>query len=145
MFSSIPDPKCGPFNLKHAWQDALRRALFARTLANALEVDDAEEVHSAALLQDVALPLLAGAAPQVYVALLDERSRTGNRLSNIERCTFGWTHAEAGAAIWRKWYLPERLATLIENHSEPSRADSAAAAAEEFCGSGVVRPVAQRS
>ena len=29
VFSLMPNPKCGPFDLKSLWQDSLRRALFA--------------------------------------------------------------------------------------------------------------------
>jgi len=118
VFSSIPDPKCGPFDLKQAWQDSLRRALFARAVAKVSGVKEAEESFSAALLQDVALPLLASAAPQVYVKLLEERGRVAVRLSDLERRSFGWTHAEAGGAVCRQWNLPERLAVLVENHLE---------------------------
>jgi HD-like signal output (HDOD) protein len=118
LFSSIPDPKCGSFDLKVAWQDSLRRALFARTLAKKLGVSEADDPFPAALLQDVALPLLIKAAPQVYAQLLADRSRDGGRLSEMERRAFGWTHAEAGAVLCRKWNLPERLASLIEDHVE---------------------------
>src|SRR5436190_24336306 len=30
VFSLIPNPRCGPFDLKTLWQDSSRRALFAR-------------------------------------------------------------------------------------------------------------------
>ena len=126
VFSSIPDPKCGPFDLKQAWQDSLRRALFARAVARVLGVKEAEQPFSAALLQDVALPLLASAAPQVYAKLLEERGRAALRLSDMERRTFGWTHAEAGGMVCRQWNLPEQLATLVENHLEIDRCVSAA-------------------
>jgi HD-like signal output (HDOD) protein len=32
VFSLMPNPKCGPFNLKYLWQDSLRRGIFARDL-----------------------------------------------------------------------------------------------------------------
>lgn len=121
IFNSIPDPRCGPFDLKQAWQDSLRRALFARAVAKALGVKEAEEPFSAALLQDVALPLLAKGAQQVYEKLLEKRCEAAVRLSELERRVFGWTHAEAGGIICRQWNLPERLAALIENHLEIDR------------------------
>jgi len=121
LFSSIPNPKCGSFDLKVAWQDSLRRAVFARSLAKKLGVREADDPFPAALLQDVALPLLISAAPQVYARLLADRSRDGGRLSDMERRVFGWTHAEAGATLCRKWNLPERLASLVEDHVETDR------------------------
>jgi HD-like signal output (HDOD) protein len=32
VFSVVPNPKFGPFDLKNLWQDSLRRAVFARLL-----------------------------------------------------------------------------------------------------------------
>ncbi|MCE9527487.1 MAG: HDOD domain-containing protein [Planctomycetales bacterium] len=34
VFSLMPNPRCGPFDLKSLWQDSLRRALFARNFGN---------------------------------------------------------------------------------------------------------------
>ena len=34
VFSLLPNPHCGPFNLKNIWQDSLRRGLFARAVAH---------------------------------------------------------------------------------------------------------------
>src|SRR5208283_5806863 len=34
VFSLVPNPKCGPFDLKNLWQDSLRRGLFARDMSN---------------------------------------------------------------------------------------------------------------
>ena len=116
VFSLIPNPKCGPFDLRVLWQDSLRRALFSRTIAHLLGMKEVEEPFSAALLQDFAIPLLAKAAPKVYVELLEARQKTGERLSVLEMNTLGWTHAEAGGFIARQWSLPEQFAVLIESH-----------------------------
>ncbi|MDZ7618324.1 MAG: HDOD domain-containing protein, partial [Patescibacteria group bacterium] len=54
VFSLIPNPRCGQFDLMKLWQDSLRRALFARNMAKILGVTDIEEPFAAALLQDMA-------------------------------------------------------------------------------------------
>jgi HD-like signal output (HDOD) protein len=43
VFSLMPNPKCGPFDLKLLWQDSLRRGLFSRALARLLGLRDCEE------------------------------------------------------------------------------------------------------
>jgi HD-like signal output (HDOD) protein len=116
VFSVVPNPKCGPFDLELLRQDSLRRALFARLLAKALAVKEPDGVFSAALLQDMAVPLLAKALPRVYAKLLEARDQGQWRLSELERRTFGWTHAEAAAFMARKWRLSEDLAGLLESH-----------------------------
>jgi len=126
VFSSISDPKCGPYDLKQAWRDSLRRAIFARAVAASLHVDQPEETFTAALLQDVAVPLLARVAPQTYASMLVERRVTGTRLSELERRNLGWTHAKAGGMICRRWNLPESLAQMVEGHIEIDRSVDAA-------------------
>jgi len=117
VFSLMPNPKCGPFDLKRLWQDSLRRGLFSRALAKLLGMKDCEESFSAALLQDMAVPLLAKEMPKEYLALLEARQTLGRRLSDLERERFGWTHAQAAAQMARGWKMPEEFAALIENHT----------------------------
>ena len=110
------NPRCGPFDLKSLWQDSLRRALFARNFGKLLGMKDAEECFAAALLQDMAIPLLAKEIPQRYLRLFQDRSNGQERLSDLEQVNFGWTHANAAALMCRSWSLPEEFATLIEDH-----------------------------
>jgi HD-like signal output (HDOD) protein len=117
VFSLMANPKCGPFDLKSLWQDSLRRALFARTLANILGMKEAEEVFAAALLQDMAVPILAKESPQLYIKLLESRKQGQFRLSALENESFGWTHAQAASMMARHWNLPDDFANLIEIHA----------------------------
>ncbi|MCA9245765.1 MAG: HDOD domain-containing protein [Planctomycetales bacterium] len=118
VFSLMPNPKCGPFDLKNLWQDSLRRGIFARVLGKLLGLKDAEGPFAAALLQDLAVPLLAKELGDRYAEIIENRDGGKKRISEMEREAFGWTHAEAGALIARKWNLPEEFATLIEYHTE---------------------------
>lgn len=117
VFSLMPNPKCGPLDLKGLWQDSLRRALFARTLGKTIGMKDAEEPFAAALLQDMAIPLLAKEIPEIYAKLLVARDQGKTQLSALEQRVFGWTHAQAAGLMARQWNLPEEFAALIESHS----------------------------
>jgi HD-like signal output (HDOD) protein len=116
VFSLIPNPKCGPFDLRSLWQDSLRRALLARAMGNLLGLADAEEPFAAALLQDMAVPVLAKEVPDLYARFLTARQQQPVRLSALEQEVFGWSHAEVGGLMARRWRLPGQLAELIENH-----------------------------
>ncbi len=117
VFSLMPNPKCGPFDLKSLWQDSLRRGLFARALGRLLGQTDSEDLFAAALLQDMAVPLLAKELPEEYDKLFQGRRGGQTRLSDLERERFGWTHAEAASILARRWSLPEEFADLIEYHT----------------------------
>jgi HD-like signal output (HDOD) protein len=118
VFSLAPNPRCGPFDLKSIWQDSLRRALFARAVAKAHRLPTAEEIFTAALLQDMAIPLLAKEFPAVYEKLLAARDQGRRRLSSLEQSSFGWTHCQAAAHLVRQWNMPEDFAALIEGHAD---------------------------
>ncbi len=118
VFSLMPNPKCGPFDLKSLWQDSLRRALFARACGKLLGLKEAEDLFAGALLQDMAIPLLAKEQPARYLKLLEGRHEGETRLSDLERQEFGWTHAEAAGYMARQWSLPEEFAQLIEAHTQ---------------------------
>lgn len=121
VFSLMPNPKSGPFDLKNLWQDSLRRGLFARAMGKILGLKDSEDLFAAALLQDMAVPLLAKEMPEKYKDLLVNRAGGEYRLSQLERDKFGWDHAEAGGVIARGWSLPEEFAVLIESHADIER------------------------
>lgn len=116
VFSLMPSPKCGPFDLKTLWQDSLRRAVFAREMGKLCQLKDAEELFAAALLQDMAVPLLAKEVPDLYTQLLTARKEGQRRLSTVEMAYCGWNHAQAAAWVGRRWNLPERFVELIESH-----------------------------
>jgi HD-like signal output (HDOD) protein len=116
VFSIVPNPKMGPFDLRGLWQDSFRRALFARTIGKELKLSNAEELFAAALLQDMAIPFLLKALPEEYERMLERRKKEKLRLSSLERETFGWDHAQAAAHLCRQWSLPDEFAMLIERH-----------------------------
>lgn len=119
VFSLVPNPKFGSFDLKHLWQDSLRRGIFSRELGKSLKLDNCEELFAASLLQDIAIPILLKAMPEVYEVLITERKQLNLRLSELEQSRFGWDHAQAAASLCRNWGLPETFAKLIERHANP--------------------------
>ncbi len=117
VFSLIPNPKFGPFDLKNLWQDSLRRAVLSRLLGQILKLPNSEDLFAAALLQDMAIPLLLKELPEQYAELVERRGIEHVRLSHLEREVFGWDHAQAAAALCRSWKLPEEFASIIERHT----------------------------
>ncbi|MBB3209688.1 HD-like signal output (HDOD) protein [Rhodopirellula rubra] len=118
VFSVIPNPTFGPFDLKSLWQDSLRRAIFARIAGRTLKLAEAEDLFAGALLQDMAVPLLLKELPEQYEPLVEKRASEGLRLSGLEQEMFGWDHAEAAALLAKRWNLPEEFVTLIAQHTQ---------------------------
>ncbi len=136
VFNLMPNPKCGSLEVKKLWQDSLRRALFARLFAKdgKCAPKDAEEIFAAALLQDLAIPLLAKELPEAYEQMFSKRGE-GVRLSDLEQERFGWTHAEAAEVVAAAWKLPDSLGGLIGGHLQPGEPGSDTRWAAWPCGS----------
>ncbi len=120
VFSLTPNPKCGPFELKSLWQDSLRRAVTCTGSRQAVRAERIEGImaFSAALLQDMAIPLLAKQLPKEYEQILIARCDCKRRMSEIEREQFGWDHAEAAGRLARMWKMPEGFVYLLERHTQ---------------------------
>ncbi len=134
VFSVIPNPKFGPFDLKSLWQDSLRRAIFARSLGRHLKLASAEDLFAGALLQDMAIPLLLKELPEQYHSLVERRRSEGRRLSGLEQELFGWDHADAAALLAQRWNLPSVFVSLIARHTQlPELLAGGQATRDEAC------------
>lgn len=116
VFALLPNPKVGPFSLKLVFQDALRRAVFCKVFADYFATTDPEEVFVAGLFQDIAVPVLAENWPQGYEEVLNQLKKNGGHLSDWERKSFGWDHAEAGALLAKEWGFGDDFAQTIQKH-----------------------------
>ncbi len=119
VFSLLPNPKAGPFNLKRVFQDALRRGVFCKALASHIADLDSEELFIPGLFQDMSIPILAQCWPNEYAELLTRQEDEGVRLSFLENERFGWNHAMAGAYLAEEWGFGNEFAKSIENHIRP--------------------------
>lgn len=118
VFALLPDPKCGPFELKKICQDALRRGVFAKIFASHFPALDAETLFLSSLFQDMALPILAQTWPTEYAEILARRMDTNIQLSKLEREYFGWDHALAGSYLAEEWGFEETFCDMIAVHSQ---------------------------
>lgn len=118
VFTVIPNPKVGTFDLRLLWQDSLRRAIAARHLGKAMKLPNADDLFAGALLQDMAIPILLKEMPQQYKEVFQRRQTESMRLSRIEEATFGWNHGTAAAMLATIWKLPPSFSELIRHHAE---------------------------
>ena len=146
VFNMISKPTCGTFCLVGLWQDSLRRALFARAFTRMMGITETDEVFTAALLQDMAVPLLAKELPDAYTKLFDARAKSSYRLrlSELEVYAFGWHHASAAKMVAKQWNLPETLAESHRSPFEPRREGTDRASGSQKCGDGHVGAAAGR-
>ena len=96
---------------------AVRRAALAKEFASRIHPATQAEDFTAALLQDMAIPLLAYAKPEAYASILSDWGASEDaHLEEIETAALGWDHGEIGAAVAESWNLPASLTESIGSH-----------------------------
>lgn len=104
------------FDPRRFWNAAARRAVLAREVASVTNPADAMSSYTAALLGDLAIPLLVEAQGDAYGEALRAWRAGEGELAGIERDQFGWDHAQVGAELAESWSLPDRLTAAIGGH-----------------------------
>jgi len=99
------------------WLVAARRAGLARMLALHLHAATQGECFTAALLQDMAIPVISSAQGEKYDEIIDRWNTSPElALADLERDAFGYDHAQIGALIADNWGLPDYLVNAIGGH-----------------------------
>ena len=114
---ALPRPKGDLFNHNAFWIDSLLRAILARVLSRPLFSGQMDEVFTASLLSELAVPVLLCVWNEYYEPVVREWETSSKRLSEIERQHFGWDHAQAGAWIGQSWEFPEEMICYIGAHN----------------------------
>jgi HD-like signal output (HDOD) protein len=123
---AIPAISVEGFDQSRFWMAASRRATTARAFAGVLHPATASFSFTAGLLQDMAIPMLAGARPD-YRQVLVEWHEGGDELHILEREAFGWSHDEVGGLLCDQWDLPAGLRDAIAGHHQQDASEVPAA------------------
>ncbi len=129
--ASIPQgPKRG-YDPTAFWSLATRRAATARSLATRVAPSKKGECFTGALLQDMAIPLLAHARSDQYGPLLEAWHGGEVRLWEAEHQELGFNHAVVAGWMCESWKFPDRLRdTIGAHHDAEHEADSPDVAAQ---------------
>lgn len=114
---ALPKPPGKLFDHSAFWSDSLLQAALARAFAKKNFSSQLEEVFTASLLADLAIPVLLSVWRNYYEPVIDEWNHSAVHLSAIERDHFGWDHAQAGAWIIQSWEFPEEMVCYLGLHN----------------------------
>ncbi|NNM33179.1 MAG: HDOD domain-containing protein, partial [Gemmatimonadetes bacterium] len=98
------------------WSTAAKRAATAKLLAQELDPSTASESFTAALLQDMAVPVLLKQRGGLYADVVAAWHQGEMDLAQLERRSFEWDHALVGAQMGEHWQFPEDLVHAIGSH-----------------------------
>lgn len=110
-------------DLTRHWRRAVYAAAAARHVATTTGSCDPDEAFTAAMLQDIGMMACIVSFPDEYAPVLADFTLSHEHLPARERGLLGFDHAMVGAALARKWRLPENLARSIEHHHDHAQAE----------------------
>ena len=94
---------------------------------------DADEVFTAALLQNIGILVLARTLPEAYARVLGRERGHDGSLTGAETELLGITHAEVGYEVANAWGFPAVLIAPIRYHHQPETYDGADARIRQYC------------
>ncbi len=123
--TTIP-PRLDCMEASRFWLVSARRACLAKHIALHLHAATQAESFTAALLQDLAVPLISKKKKQLYKDLLEKwHADKAADIDVMERELLGYDHPAIGALIAEGWRLPEYLIHAIAGHHDLSEQSSA--------------------
>ena len=106
------------------WRHSIAVSMAAEGLGRELELNDTEDIFTAALVHDVG-KLILGQFIQEDLAAVQAAAGNDMSFEVAERKVLGTDHAEIGARILSKWSLPDDLVHAVRWHHNPDGADTA--------------------
>jgi HD-like signal output (HDOD) protein len=106
------------FDINRFWRGAAWRASAAAALSKQVDRARSSENFSAALLEDIAIPLLAAGQPRYAAVLADWRAGNGE-LCDLEQAAFGWTHHVVAGWLFDEWGFPTSLREAVTEMGRP--------------------------
>lgn len=118
-FKPIPD-----FDLKRFWIYSLHTAVAAKYLARRVAaLSDVDLVFTVGLLHGIGwLVKITGMANEMKRLSPDLSPYPGDDRIFAERSVFGFTYADVGADLVRRWNFPDRFAEMIAGAASPPNA-----------------------
>jgi HD-like signal output (HDOD) protein len=113
-----PPSQCG---LPSVWEHSFTIAVYARLIAR-LEHQPSHVVDAAftaGLLHDCGELVLAINLPEVYSSVVTRAHTDRVSVREVERDTFGVSHAEIGAYLLGIWGLPDTIVETVAFHHDP--------------------------
>lgn len=113
------------FDMGAYWRRTICAAAGARHVAIVTGACDPDEAFTAGLFQDVGMLACYTTIADQYAPVLAKAANDHSELSEIEHQTFGFTHAQVGAKLARKWKISDAIAQCVLHHHSPDQASQA--------------------
>jgi putative nucleotidyltransferase with HDIG domain len=101
---------------KLLWEHAVGVSIASQTVAQAVGGFKPDEIFIGGLMHDIGKTLLNNKDPRKYGQVFKKVYEGGKTFTEAEQEIYGFTHAEVGSLLIKKWNLPETLTDVIRIH-----------------------------
>jgi len=98
------------------WEHAVGVSIASQTLAKVVGRFKADEIFVGGLMHDIGKTLLNNKDPKKYGLVFQKVHEGGKSFIDAEREIYGFSHAEAGSLLIKKWNFPGMLSEAILIH-----------------------------
>lgn len=107
---------------KLLWEHSLACASAAKRVARAIRFSKVEEAFLAGLMHDIGKIILNIKLPDQMMEIVQETyNNPGSTFYELELKQFGFTHAQVGKLVAKKWNFAEEIEEAIGNHHRPEK------------------------
>lgn len=110
------------FDMQEFWMTAAWRATTAAAFAERFDRGRRTENFTAALLEDIAVPILLRCQPK-YANVLAEWKAGAGELVDLEQAAFGWTHTVVAGWMFEEWGFPDALRDAVTEAGQPEETE----------------------
>jgi len=107
------------------WDHSLKCGVACKMLASNYKYFVAGEAFTAGILHDIGRVALAHYAGSSYGLVLEHHQKKGCRFIDSEMEILGFTHADFGGYLLKKWNLPPLITEAVMHHHHPGLAENA--------------------
>jgi putative nucleotidyltransferase with HDIG domain len=112
------------------WQHSLKVAILAKLLGGRNSVRKPSEMFTAGIVHDIGKLILFFNYKETFSTVCEKGTKAGAALCSEEIKHWHVSHSSLGAALLRRWGIPDSLANMVEYHHNPNwqgRLDTATA------------------
>jgi HD-like signal output (HDOD) protein len=116
VVDTLHDEKLVTLVAKNFWSHAFTVAGFAKKLANTLQIGTQGEAFTSGLLHDIGKLILLRQLGSSYADIIKKSGGSSDLLCIAEREKYGFSHADAAAALAVAWNFPAALGDALLLH-----------------------------
>lgn len=116
VFNQMP---LGMVNMNTFWEHSVAVGVFAKSIGQYCHLTQPERFYVSGLLHDIGRLVFYLKMPGLMHDLLIQRETREEYLFKLEFESLGYTHAEAGGQLLKKWRVPDSIHEPVSFHHSP--------------------------